>query len=82
MKRPRLPQLPRIRLRKLRSATLQIVVAGLVMMGGGALIGLWVVGLMLIVAGLMLGADALLRDDRKDTQTAHEDILDLYRRAR
>ena len=69
----------------LRTPTAQILAAGLVMVGGAYLIALWMVGIVLMLAGLGLGADALLRDNsvssRKPLPT-HEDVLDRYRRAR
>jgi len=82
----RLPSLRKRRLRRwLAAARTQIYLACLVMLGGAYLIGLWAVGIMLILAGLLLGADALLRDSstgqRKEIPS-HEDVLDRYRRAR
>jgi len=81
-----LPPLPKRQLRKLRTPTVQIFFAGLVMVGGAWLISLWMVGVVLMLAGLGLGADALLRTDdtagSRSVETKHEDILERYRRAR
>ena len=79
-----LPPLPKSQLRKLRSPIIQLVVAGAVMVGGAWLISLWMVGIVLMLLGLGLGADAVLRDDGNATtqRHTHEDILERYRRAR
>ena len=81
-----LPPLPKRQLRKLRTPTAQILAAAAVMCFGAWLIAWWMVGIVLMLAGLGLGADALLRTDdtatRRSVQTAHEDILEKYRRAR
>jgi hypothetical protein len=80
------PPLPKRQLRKLRTPTAQIVAAGVVMVGGAYLIAWWMVGIVLMLAGLMLGVDALLRTDdntaRRSLQSAHENILEQYRQAR
>jgi len=57
-----------------------------VMLFGGSLIGAWCVGVLLIVGGLLVGLDALLRDSgtatgRKVT-SSHEDVLERWRQAR
>lgn len=56
------------------------------MLGGGALIGAWCVGLLLIVGSLLVAGDALLRDSASETQarlsSTHEDVLERWRRAR
>ena len=56
------------------------------MLGGGALIGAWCVGLLLIVGSLLVAGDALLRDSATETQqrlaSSHEDVLERWRRAR
>jgi hypothetical protein len=80
----RLPtlRLPRL---KLRGTTVQIAAGGLVMVAGAWLIGLWVVGIVLMVTGFGLGVDALLRNDdtAHDLRTAaHEDIMERYRRVK
>jgi len=81
-----LPPLPKRQLRKLRTPTAQILVAGLVMVGGAWLIAAWMVGIVLMLAGCLLGVDALLRTDdnasRRSLQSAHENILEQYRQAR
>jgi hypothetical protein len=85
--------MPRIRSRRikkaLRSPSAQLLTAAGVMVGGAALIGLWMVGIVLMVAGAGWGVDALLRNDNTDTsatrrtvQDAHEDVLERYRQAR
>ena len=78
MRRPHLP------LRRLVSPPVQVVAAGAVMVGGAALIALWMVGVMLIVAGLLLALDALLRETPAAPEQVHghEDVLERYRRAR
>jgi hypothetical protein len=81
-----LPPLPKRQLRKLRTPTAQICVAGVVMVGGAWLIAAWMVGIVLMLAGCLLGVDALLRTDdnasRRSLQSAHENILEQYRQAR
>ena len=55
------------------------------MVGGAWLISLWMVGIVLMLTGLGLGADAVLRDTGDSPQQrlhTHEDVLDRYRRAR
>jgi len=79
------PPLPRSQLRKLRSPLLQLSVAVLVMLTGAWLIAWWMVGIVLMLTGLGLGADAVLRDTGDSPQQrlhSHEDVLDRYRRAR
>lgn len=56
------------------------------MLFGAGLIGRWCVGLLLIVGGLLVAADAVLRDSdtavgRRVTST-HEDVLERWRQAR
>jgi hypothetical protein len=54
------------------------------MVGGAALIGAWMVGVVLIVGGLLIAGDAFLRDipAKNPTIIAHDDVLERYRRAR
>jgi hypothetical protein len=71
--------------RRVSTPVLQLLAAAGVMLGGAWLISLWMVGLVLMVAGLGLGVDALLRDSgaaRKPRPHTHEDVLERYRRAR
>jgi hypothetical protein len=52
---------------------------------GAWLIAAWMVGVVLMVAGLLLGVDALLRDSTAAPgrrASTHEDIMERYRRAR
>jgi hypothetical protein len=75
-------KLPRL---KLRTPVTQILLAGVVMVGGAYLVALWMVGIVLMVTGALLGVDALLRDTaapRKTVASTHEDILERYRRAK
>lgn len=75
----------RIRSRRpdwLATPTVQVVVAGAVMVGGAWLIAAWMVGVVLMLVGLMLGVDALLRDTATSAPTVtHETVLERYRRA-
>ena len=70
--------------KRLQAPLLQLVVAVGVMVGGAALIGLWMVGVVLMAGGLLIAGDALLRDiPAKNPQIlAHNDVLERYRRAR
>jgi hypothetical protein len=56
------------------------------MLGGGALIGTWCVGLLLIVGGLLVAGDALLRNSSTETESrmvsSHDEVIERYRRAR
>ncbi len=56
------------------------------MLGGGALIGTWCVGLLLIIGGLLVAGDALLRNSDTETESrminSHEEVIERYRRAR
>jgi hypothetical protein len=72
--------------RALRSPVTQLVVAGCLLLGGAWLIGLWAVGVVVVVFGLLLAADALLRDGgahlKRGETTAHENVLERWRQAR
>jgi ABC-type transport system involved in cytochrome bd biosynthesis fused ATPase/permease subunit len=67
----------------------QLAVAAAVMLGGAWLIAWWAVGVVLVVIGVLLGVDAVLRDDgneladrRLSKQQLSDDVLERYRRAR
>jgi len=63
----------------------QLAAGVAVMVGGAWLISLWMVGIVLMLTGLGLGADAVLRDTGDGPQQrlhSHEDVLDRYRRAK
>jgi len=68
----------------------QLALAAAVMLGGAALIAWWAVGVVLVVIGVLLGVDAVLRDDgsneladrRLSKQQLSDDVLERYRRAR
>jgi hypothetical protein len=68
-----------------RSPWAQLAAAVLVMCGGGSLIGLWMVGLVLIFAGLLCAVDAVLRDVQprhgRDTGS-HDQVLERWKHAR
>jgi len=72
--------------RRARTPQAQLFAAVGGMLGGGALIGAWCVGLLLIVGSLLVAVDALLRDSDSETQarvaSSHEDVLERWRRAR
>jgi hypothetical protein len=70
--------------RWLRTPTAQLLSAVGGMCGGAALIGPWMVGIVLMLGSAAWGVDAFLRDDgRRNPQvlSTHEDILERYRRA-
>src|SRR6266704_3580355 len=49
---------------------------------GAALIGPWMVGIVLMLGSAAWGADALLRDDHRRPQVgSHEAVLERWRRA-
>ena len=63
----------------------QLAAGVVVMLGGAWLIGWWAVGLLLVVLGLLVGADAFLRDDEKDSGlegVLSDEVLERWRRAR
>lgn len=94
MRRPRLRlfrQGPRLRLRvrgfgrRVASPPAELFFAAVVALFGAWLIALWVVGLLVIVIGCGLAADALLRDTspaKSEPQSRHEEILEQWRNAR
>ena len=68
---------------------IQLTLAAAVMLGGAWLIAWWAVGVVLIVIGVLLGVDAVLRDDgneladrRLSKQQLSDDVLERYRSAR
>ena len=69
---------------RLQAPLIQLTAAVGVMVGGAALIGAWMVGVVLIVGGLLIAGDAFLRDipAKNPTIIAHDDVLERYRRAR
>ena len=76
--------LPTSRPRWLRSPFVRLLPAVLVMLFGAWLVAWWVVGVVLMLVGLGLGVDALLRDDgtgQRDLKS-HADVMDWYRKAR
>ncbi len=63
----------------------QLVFAALVMLVGAWLIGWWAVGVVLVLAGLLVAVDAVLRDDtnvRESKQQLSNEVLERWRRAR
>jgi hypothetical protein len=53
------------------------------MLVGAWLIGWWAVGIVLVVLGALVAADAVLRDDdRPSKQQLSDEVLERYRRAR
>jgi uncharacterized membrane protein YidH (DUF202 family) len=74
----------RRRRQRLQAPLIQLAVAVGVMVGGAALIGAWMIGVVLIIGGLLVAGDAFLRDipAKNPTIIAHDDVLERYRRAR
>ena len=68
--------------RRVSSPTAQLLSAFAGMIAGAWLIGLWMVGIVLMVSSGLWAADALLRSvpERRD-YSKHESILERYRRA-
>jgi hypothetical protein len=64
----------------------QLAAAVVVMLAGAWLIGWWAVGVVLIVVGVLIAVDAVLRDDGPDVsdmkRQLSNDVLERYRRAR
>jgi fatty acid desaturase len=61
----------------------QLVVGVIAILGGAWLIGWWAVGVVLVVFGVSIALDALVReDDRDDKRQFHNDVLERWRRAR
>jgi hypothetical protein len=62
---------------------LELIAAVVTMLVGAWLIGWWAVGIVLVVLGALVAADAVLRDDdRPSKQQLHDEVLERYRRAR
>jgi uncharacterized membrane protein len=68
-----------------RRVWLQLAAAAGAIFGGAWLIGLWAVGVVLVIAGLAAVADVLLRNsDRWDARQlgeSHAEVLERWRRA-
>lgn len=83
-----MPRLPRPKWRRGWTAAVELVAAFAVMVAGAWLIALWAVGVVVVVAGAGLAADAVLRDTSPPAdvlaarQGAVEDVLERYRQAR
>ncbi len=62
----------------------QLAAAFVVMLVGAWLVGWWAVGLVLIVAGVVIAADAVLREssDKSERLALHDQVLERWRRAR
>jgi|SRR6266568_480934 len=68
--------------RFLRTPAAQLLSAVGGMCGGAALIGPWMVGIVLMLGSAAWGADAFLRDDHRRPQAgSHEAVLERWRRA-
>ncbi len=68
--------------RFLRTPVAQLLSAVGGMCGGAALIGPWMVGIVLMLGSAAWGVDAFLRDDQRPTRSAaHEAVLERWRRA-
>lgn len=65
---------------------LELGVAVVAMLAGAWLIGWWAVGLVLLLIGVAVAVDAVLRDDdtgdRRSKQRLSDEVLERYRRAR
>ena len=68
---------------------IQLAAAAVVMLGGAWLIAWWAVGVVLVAIGVLLGVDAVLRDDGRDAENAAQvkhqladEVLERYRRAK
>jgi len=71
------------RLVALKSPTAQLLSAIGGCVGGAALIGWWMVGIVLMAGSVAWGVDAFLRDDgkRAPVDHTHADVIERYRRA-
>jgi hypothetical protein len=63
---------------------LQLAVGVIAMLAGAWLIGWWAVGLVLILFGVLIIVDAVLKDDRgpEMKRVFHDEVLERWRRAR
>jgi hypothetical protein len=70
-------------LASLKSPTAQLLSAIGGGVGGAALIGWWMVGIVLMAGSVAWGADAWFRDDgrRAPVDHSHADVIERYRRA-
>lgn len=65
-----------------RSPVCQLVIAVVVMLCGAVLVAWWMVGVVLMAGGLLVAADAVLRDTTAPLKLgSHEDVLERWRRA-
>ena len=62
----------------------ELVAAVAVMLGGAWLIGWWAVGVVLVMFGVLIAVDAVLRDDvrRTSKNLPLNEVLERWRRAR
>ena len=63
---------------------LQLVAGVIAMLFGAWLIGWWAVGLVLILFGVLIIGDAILKEDRgpQMKRVFHDEVLERWRRAR
>ena len=63
---------------------LQLAVGVIAMLAGAWLIGWWAVGLVLILFGVLVIVDAVLKEDRgpEMKRVFHDEVLERWRRAR
>jgi hypothetical protein len=63
---------------------LQLAVGVIAMLAGAWLIGWWAVGCVLILFGVLVILDAVLKDDRgpEMKRVFHDEVLERWRRAR
>jgi hypothetical protein len=63
---------------------LQLTAGVIAMLGGAWLIGWWAVGLVLILFGVLIILDAVLKEEPepKMKRKYHDDVLERWRRAR
>jgi len=61
----------------------QLAVGVIAILAGAWLIGWWAVGVVLVLFGVLIIADALLKDDDPDVKhQLHDEVLERWRRAR
>ena len=75
---------PKPPVRKLRHPAWQLAAATGVMVGGAYLIAVWMVGAVLMAAGMLWAFDAVVRDSKpsKPASSANDQVLDRWRQAR